>query len=75
MHALLFMLGNFIAIIGGFIALFWVMTSRRFYWRRRRRGIAALVFIAVGLFLMYSGSEPDAVRGASGAVTVPIGGA
>lgn len=66
---MIFMLGNFIAIIGGFIALFWVMTSRRFYWRRRRRGIAALVFLGVGLFLMYTGSQHEAGRGAAGTVT------
>lgn len=57
MTQLLFYAGNTIAIIGGIIALFWVSTSRRFYWRRRRRGIAALVFIAVGVFLMVSASS------------------
>lgn len=54
MSDLTFYAGNFIAIIGGFFALAWVMTNRRFYGRRRHRGLAAVVFLAVGIFMMLS---------------------
>lgn len=63
MQQLLFFVGNMLAIVGGFLALFWVVTNKRRYWTRRRRGIMALVFIAVGVFIMvssqrYGGSAP-----------------
>lgn len=51
---LLFYVGNFVAIIGGFYALGWVVTDRRYYGRRRRRGLTAIVFLAVGFFIMAS---------------------
>lgn len=54
----LFPIGQLIAIIGCFIALFWAITSTRYYWRRRRRGITALIFIGIGVtFMVISASN------------------
>lgn len=57
MGQLLFFAGNLVAIFGAFMALFWVMTNKRRYWTRRRRGIIALVFIGAGVFMMVSASN------------------
>ena len=63
MGQLIFYTGNVVTVVGAFMALFWVVTSKRRYWTRRRRGIISLVFIGTGIFMMVSASNMGAQVG------------
>ncbi|MCQ2001136.1 hypothetical protein [Arthrobacter zhaoxinii] len=51
MNDLLNALGSIVALLGGFAAMWWVTTPKRFPGRRHTRGLVAVVFFGVSIML------------------------
>lgn len=57
MDTLMFGLGQVLALVGVLFGLWALITSRRFHWRRRRRGVTCAVLLVLGCLLMASGGD------------------